>query len=49
MIKTNRFPIGVTTMTLKEAIRILMMSPFYFRLDLKARQVLVREFCQLHN
>ena len=30
----------------REAIRILMLSPLYFRLSLMQRRVLVREFCQ---
>ena len=29
----------------RKAIRILMLSPFYFKLDLQARQALIREFC----
>jgi hypothetical protein len=32
-------------MTPREAIRILMLSPLYFRLDLEARKILVQEFC----
>jgi hypothetical protein len=31
-------------MTKKEAMHILMMSPLYFRLNLKDRKVLVNEF-----
>ncbi len=34
-------------MTPRQAIRILMLSPIYFRLDLPARKVLVDEFCAL--
>jgi len=34
-------------MTSREAIKVLMMSPFYFKLDLSARMVLVKEFCQI--
>ncbi|MEW6221079.1 MAG: hypothetical protein AB1634_16315 [Thermodesulfobacteriota bacterium] len=34
-------------MTPREAIRVLMLSPIYFRLKLPARKVLVQEFCQL--
>ncbi len=33
-------------MTAKEAIKILMKSPLYFRLDLDARKMLVKEFCK---
>lgn len=33
-------------MTLREAVKVLMLSPAYFRMDLKARMVLVREFCE---
>lgn len=32
-------------MTLREAIHILMLSPFYFRLSLTQRLRLVREYC----
>lgn len=32
-------------MTAKQAIRILMLSPCYWRLDLAARKQLVREYC----
>lgn len=31
-------------MTLQEAIRILMLSPLYFRLDTVARRALIVEF-----
>ena len=34
-------------MTSREAIKVLMMSPFYFKLDLSDRMVLVKEFCQI--
>ena len=34
-------------MTSREAIKVLMMSPFYFKLDLAARMALVKEFCSL--
>ena len=33
------------TMTFQEAIRILMLSPCYWRLQPRARMVLVREYC----
>ncbi len=32
-------------MTLQEAIRILMLSPCYWRLQPRARMILVREYC----
>ena len=32
-----------------EAVRILMQSPFYFRLDLLARKTLVVEFCATYD
>lgn len=31
-------------MTMQRAIQILMESPIYFRLDLMARKLLIREF-----
>ena len=34
--------------TIRKAIRILMLSPVYFRLDPQARLALIREFCTLH-
>lgn len=36
-------------MTIKEAIKVLMLSPFYFKLDLAARKALIREVCQEAN
>jgi hypothetical protein len=36
-------------MTRKEAVKILMNSPFYFRIDLRARKILVQEFCFFYN
>ena len=36
-------------MSLREAIRILMLSPIYFRLSLPQRWQLVREYCQRFN
>ena len=36
-------------MNFKEAIRILMLSPFYFKLNVRARNILVREFCALQS
>ncbi|OIP47362.1 MAG: hypothetical protein COX17_06880 [Deltaproteobacteria bacterium CG23_combo_of_CG06-09_8_20_14_all_60_8] len=35
---------GERKMTLQRAIQILMESPIYFRLDLPARKVLIKEF-----
>lgn len=34
-------------MSPRQAIRILMLSPIYFRLSLAQRWRLVREYCQL--
>jgi hypothetical protein len=36
-------------MTTRKAIRILMQSPFYFKLELVARKLLIKEFCETHN
>ena len=36
-------------MTTREAIRILMLSPLYFRLELEARKVLIQEFCNQYS
>lgn len=36
-------------MTVREAIRILMLSPFYFRLDTTARKALVEDFKRTHG
>ena len=36
-------------MTRREAIRVLMQSPFYFRLMLRERKALVQEFCARHS
>jgi hypothetical protein len=36
-------------MSPREAIRILMLSPFYFRLRPSQRWQLVREYCQQFN
>ena len=35
-------------MTPQEAIRILMLSPFYFRMSLVDRKQLILEFCSIH-
>ena len=34
-------------MNIRQAIRILMMSPFYFKLTLTARMSLLKEFCAI--
>lgn len=36
-------------MSPRQAIRILMLSPIYFRLSLPQRWQLVREYCQRFN
>lgn len=36
-------------MSPREAIRILMLSPIYFRLSLTQRWQLVREYCRTYN
>jgi len=36
-------------MSKREAIRILMLSPIYFRLSLLQRQELLAEFLQIHT
>jgi hypothetical protein len=36
-------------MTPREAIKILILSPLYFQLDLEARKILIQEFCLLHS
>jgi len=33
---------------IKEAITLLMTSPFYFRMKLPARKKMIEEFCRLH-
>lgn len=33
---------------IRQAINVLMASPFYFRLDLPSRQQLIKEFCQAY-
>lgn len=35
----------VNKMTSREAIKILMLSPFYFKIDLTNRKLLVKNFC----
>ncbi|MBU4153319.1 MAG: hypothetical protein KKD63_10600 [Proteobacteria bacterium] len=34
--------------SIRQAISILMMSPFYFQWDLATRQQLVKEFCKAY-
>ena len=34
---------------LRDAIRILMQSPIYFRMSLAERKILVQEFCALYG
>nr|MBF0222133.1 hypothetical protein [Desulfobulbaceae bacterium] len=36
-------------MTSREAIKVLMLSPFYFKLDLVTRKSLIKEFCSLNS
>ncbi len=36
-------------MTIQEAIGILMLSPFYFKMSIAERQKLVREYCDFFN
>lgn len=36
-------------MSRQEAVKILMLSPFYFRMSLSDRKELIREFCNLHG
>lgn len=36
-------------MTQQEAVHILIMSPFYFRLTLTARKLLIEEFLTLYE
>lgn len=31
----------------KKALSVLMMSPFYFKIELKARKTLLMEFCSI--
>ena len=38
----------ITRQRIRKAINVLMMSPLYFRLDLAARQQLIKEFCQIY-
>ena len=36
-------------MSRKDAVKILMLSPIYFRLSLPDRKELINEFCHLHG
>ncbi|ADH85491.1 hypothetical protein [Desulfurivibrio alkaliphilus] len=36
-------------MTIKESIRILSLSPFYYRLNTAARKALINEFRQVYQ
>lgn len=36
-------------MTMREVVRLLMLSPFYFRLSLGQRLDLLKEFCSTHQ
>ena len=38
----------LTRPLIKQAINLLMSSPFYFRMDLPDRKKLIEEFCRLH-
>jgi len=40
--------VSIKNKNLREAIRILMMSPFYFKLALSDRKALIQEFCALY-
>jgi len=33
---------------IRQAVKMLMMSPLYFRMKLAARRAMVIEFCRLH-
>jgi hypothetical protein len=37
------------SMMLRDAIRILMQSPIYFRMSPAERKILVQEFCDLYG
>jgi hypothetical protein len=37
----------VNAMTSRQAIKVLMMSPFYFKIELVARMALIKEFCAI--
>ncbi|MDH3392739.1 MAG: hypothetical protein OEL66_01940 [Desulfobulbaceae bacterium] len=35
-------------MTNQEAIRVLMHSPFYYKMDTSSRMMLIHEFCAIY-
>ena len=47
IMATTKLKSGGNTMSPRQAIRILMLSPIYFRLSPAQRWRLVREYCQL--
>jgi len=36
-------------MTNQEAIRVLMLSPFYYKMDVSSRMMLIHEFRAIYN
>ncbi|MBW6521396.1 MAG: hypothetical protein K0A99_10395 [Desulfoarculaceae bacterium] len=36
-------------MTIQEAVSILMLSPFYFKMSPADRKILVQEYCEFFN
>lgn len=36
-------------MTRKDAVKILILSPFYFTFKLSDRKEMIKEFCQIHG
>ncbi len=36
-------------MTCREALKVLMLSPFYFKLNLPERKALLKEFLSIHK
>ncbi len=36
-------------MTCREALKILMLSPFYFKFNLAERKILLKEFLGINN
>ncbi len=49
VVKISQLPRKVSSMTPKEAIKILMLSPCYWLLDVRARKKLVNEFCATYD
>jgi hypothetical protein len=41
--------VKIKDQTRREAVRILMLSPFYFKMALTDRKILIQEFCALHG